>query len=124
MAPFLFGARNSPRFILRYPFKVALMLIQYLGYEAVSDVRTYSFRVVDSLKNEREFTVKIVNQTLLDNHFKCQDVPDLCFAKLKKELATETQDQLLPSVLTVSNDDFRKYIEDHYFATRKNPKPS
>ena len=95
------------------------MLIQYLGYEAISDVRTYSFRVVDSLKNEREFTVKIVNQTLLDNHFKCQDVPDLCFAKLKNELAVETQDQLLPSQMTVSNAELRKYMEDHYPAKRK-----
>ena len=95
------------------------MLIQYLGYETISDERTYSFRVVDSLKNEREFIVKIVNQTLLDNHFKCQDVPDLCFAKLKHELAVETQDQLLPSQMTVSNADLRNYIEDHYPAKRK-----
>jgi len=97
------------------------MLIQYLGYETISDVRTYSFRVVDSLKNEREFTVKIVNQTLLDNHFKCQDVPDLCFAKLKNELAVETQDRLLPSQMTVSNAELRKYMEDHYPAKRKSP---
>ena len=99
------------------------MHIQYLGYESISDARTYAFRVIDSLKNEREFTVKIINQTLLDNHFKCQDVPDLCFAKLKNELAGETQDQLLPSQMTVSNSDFRKYIEDHYPAKRKPIKP-
>jgi hypothetical protein len=99
------------------------MHIQYLGYESISDARTYSFRVIDSLKNEREFTVKIVNQTLLDNHFKCQDVPDLCFAKLKSELASETQDQLLPSQMMVSNADFRKYIEDHYPARHRPPKP-
>jgi hypothetical protein len=99
------------------------MLIQYLGYQTVSNARTYSFRVVDSQKNEREFTVQIINQTLLDNHFKCQDVPDLCFAKLKSELAGETQDQLLPSQMTVSNAEFHKYIEDHYPAKRKPIKP-
>jgi hypothetical protein len=99
------------------------MLIQYIGFQTISDLRTYSFRVVDSLKNEREFTVEIPNQTLIDNHFKCQDVPGLCFAKLKSELAFETQDQLLPSQMTVSNADLRKYIEDHYPAKRKPPKP-
>jgi len=95
------------------------MLIQYLGYQSISDARTYSFRVIDPLRNEREFTVKIINQTLLDNHFKCQDVPDLCFAKLKKELAVETQDCLLPSQLAISDADFRQYIEAHYPTKRK-----
>ncbi len=99
------------------------MLIQYLGYQSIRDTRTYSFHVIDSQKNRREFTVEIRNQVLLDNHFKCQDAPDLCFAKLKSELAGETEDQPLPSQLTVSDAEVHKYIQDHYPPKRKSPKP-
>jgi len=97
----------------------SLMLIQYLGYESISDTRTYSFRVIDSLKNEREFTVEISSQSLLDHHFKCQDVPDLCFAKLKNDLADETQEHLLPSHMTISAAELHKYVENHYPPKRK-----
>jgi hypothetical protein len=99
------------------------MLIQYLGYQSILDARSYSFRVIDSLRNEREFTVEIRNQVLLENHFKCQDAPGLCFAKLKSELAAETEDQRLPSQMTVSGAELNKYIQDHYPAKRKSPKP-
>jgi hypothetical protein len=99
------------------------MIIQYLGYESKLNARSYSFRVVDVLMKEREFKVNIKNQSLLDNHFKCQDVPDLCFSKLKHDLTSETQEHALPLRMTVSDAEFQKYIEVHYPSKRSLIKP-
>ena len=99
------------------------MRIQYLGYQPNLNVRTYSFRVVDDLTREREFTLSIKHQSLMANHFKCQDVPDLCFCKLKQELSFETLEQTLPLQMTVSEAELQKYRQEHYPAKRKLSQP-
>jgi hypothetical protein len=52
------------------------MFIQNLGHQPTLDIRTYSFRVVDSPDKPREFAMSIKN-SLLSNNFKYQDAPDL-----------------------------------------------
>jgi hypothetical protein len=99
------------------------VLIQYLGYQARRKVRTYGFRVVEVGREEREFTLSVPSQSLLDNHFKCQDVPGLCLAKLKEELSSETPDHAVPLQLTLSGAELRKYVETHYPAQGKPFKP-
>ena len=94
------------------------MIIQYLGYQATLDVRTYSFRVVDFPSKEREFAVSIKN-SLMSKNFKYQDAPDLCFSKLKHDLALETPQSPLPSQMKITDADLRKYEEDHYPAKGK-----
>ncbi len=94
-------------------------MIQYLGYESKLNVRTYAFRVVDLLMKEREFTLSVNNKSLMENHFKWQDVPDLCFSKLKHALSSETQEHALPSKMIVSDAELQKYIQDHYPPRRK-----
>ena len=74
---------------------------------------------MDAEKREREFTLSIPNQALIANRFKCQDVPDLCFSKLKQELSCETQGQVVPLQMTISEAELQKYIEDRYPAKRK-----
>ena len=87
------------------------MLIQSLGYRAQSNTRTDSFRVVDAGRKEREFTLSVPNQSLVGNQFKCQDVPDLCFAKLKEELGLETEEHAVRSQMTVSEAEFAGIIQ-------------
>jgi hypothetical protein len=87
------------------------------------NVRTYSFRVVDAERKEREFILSIPNQSLMANHFKCQDVPDLCFSKLKQELSCETEEQAVPLQMTISEAELQKYIQERYPAKRKLFKP-
>jgi hypothetical protein len=79
--------------------------------------------VVEAGKPEREFTLSVPSQSLLDNHFKCQDIPALCFAKLKEELSSETPEHAVPLQLTVSGAELRKYVETHYPAKGKLFKP-
>jgi hypothetical protein len=95
------------------------MRIQYLGYVLKSNAHAYSFRVVDSLTKERKFTVTVPNQPLTDTHFRWQNIPDLCFCKLKEGLSFETQACPLPLQLTVSGAELQKYVEEHYPAKRK-----
>jgi hypothetical protein len=71
------------------------MIVQYLGCQPALDVRTYSFRVVDFPSKEREFAVSIKNSSM-SNNFKYQDAPDLCFSKLKHDLALENPEALYP----------------------------
>ena len=94
------------------------MMIQYLGYQTTLDVRTYSFRGVDLPSKEREFAVSIKN-SLMSKNFKYQDAPDLCFSKLKHDLALETPQSPLPSQMKITDADLRKYEEDHYPAKGK-----
>ena len=89
------------------------MRIQYLGYVLKSNAHAYSFRVVDSLTKERKFTVSVPNQSLTDTHFRWQNIPDLCFCKLKPGLSLETLACPLPLQMTVSESELRKYIEEH-----------
>ena len=97
------------------------MIIQYLGYQPKLEIRTYSFRVVDSPDKQREFAMSIKN-SLLTNNFKYQDAPDLCFSKLKHDLALENPESPLPSQMKITDEDLRRYKEDHYPAKRKLPR--
>jgi len=98
-------------------------MIQYVGYESTLNVRTYSFRVIDLSMKTREFRLSVNSESLMEHHFKCQDVPDLCFSKLKQELSSETQEYILPLKMVVSNGELQKYVQDHYPAKRKPTKP-
>ena len=78
---------------------------------------------MDAERKEREFILSIPNQSLMANHFKCQDVPDLCFSKLKQELSCETEEQAVPLQMTISEAELQKYIQERYPAKRKLFKP-
>jgi hypothetical protein len=88
--------------------------IQYLGFEQDPKYRTYAFRVVETLKQDREFQLSVETQALATSKFKFQDVPDLCFSKLKRDLASETAEQIVPLRIRVSEADLKQYIADHY----------
>ncbi len=88
--------------------------IQYVGYQPQLNTRTYTFRVLEALVEAREFRVSIGTEALLNSKFKDQDIPDLCFAKLKHDLTFETSENPLPLRFTVSDAELRRYVEEHY----------
>ncbi len=90
------------------------MNIQFLGFEQNLQCRTYSFRVIETLKQDREFQLSVDHQSLASSRFKFQDIPDLCFSKLKRDLAFETTEQIVPLRIRVSEDELKQYIADHY----------
>jgi hypothetical protein len=61
--------------------------VQYVGFEAKALVREYSFLVRQALNETREFTLTIVNEAFNSRRVRYQDAPDICSAKLHRELA-------------------------------------
>ena len=90
------------------------MMIQYLGYEENDSARTCIFRVFSTVQSERQFELSAKIPLLKEYEFKIQDLPDLCFSRLKNELSTETEQRVPPLQMTVSANELKHYIEDHY----------
>ena len=97
--------------------------LQYVGYQPQSNLRTYTFRVIEALVETREIKVSVKNEALLNSKFKYQDIPDLCFAKLTHDMSVETEQQPLPLQFTVSDMELRRYVEEHYPAKARPAKP-
>lgn len=61
--------------------------VRYLGFECTSAGRDYSLRVDDG-GEPRRFTVTIPTEAFASRKARFQDAPELCFARLQRELAT------------------------------------
>ena len=94
------------------------MNIQYLGFTQDLKCRRYSFRVIETLKPDREFQLSVENQAVAACKFKFQDIPDLCFSKLKRDLASENC-EFVPLRSSVSETELNQYISDHYPSKQK-----
>jgi hypothetical protein len=71
---------------LKKPVPVRPAAIRYLGFECTSAGRAYQLRV-DGTGDPRVFTVTIPNAAFESRKARFQDAPDLCFARLQRELA-------------------------------------
>ncbi|HEV2494459.1 MAG TPA: hypothetical protein VG204_15460 [Terriglobia bacterium] len=83
--------------------------IQYLGFELKPRGRVYSYRVLNTKSEAREFTLTISNQAFLDSNVPYQDAASLCYQKLQRELVTETAERPLPNHYTISAQDLDDY---------------
>ena len=63
------------------------LIIQYVGFEAKSLVREYTFNVREAAGDAREFTLTIPNEAFNSRRARFQDAPDICSLKLQVELA-------------------------------------
>jgi hypothetical protein len=71
--------------ILKKPLPGKPASIRYLGFECTSEGRAYSLRVDDG-GEVRLFTVTIETAAFDGRKARFQDAPELCFARLQKEL--------------------------------------
>ncbi|MGH9427432.1 MAG: hypothetical protein ACRD2L_14160 [Terriglobia bacterium] len=95
------------------------MNIQYLGFEQDVKFRRYSFRVIETLKENREFQLSVENQAVVACKFKFQDIPDLCFSRLKRDLASEEAGEFVALQSFVSEMELNQYIAEHYPSKKK-----
>jgi hypothetical protein len=63
------------------------LYVEYVGFKAKALVREYSFLVRGAAIRTREFTLTIVNDAFKPHGVRYQDAPDICSAKLHRELA-------------------------------------
>ena len=90
------------------------MLIQYVGFIVSRASRSYNFRVIDRPGEEREFTMNVALESFRLTALKFQDGPDLCFARLKRELADEAVTPHAKTAVSISEQDIQIYIEHQY----------
>ena len=90
------------------------MLIQYLGFIVAQGSRCYNFRVIDRPGDEREFTINVALESFRLTALKFQDGPDLCFTRLKRDLASEAEPPQTNTDVTISEQDIQSYIDQQY----------
>jgi hypothetical protein len=90
------------------------MSIQYVGFDVAASARIYNFRVIDALREAREFTVKIQSRAFRAARLKLQDGPAICFARLKQELQGETQELRAKVHLNIEELEIQEYLERYY----------
>jgi hypothetical protein len=65
------------------------LIVQFVGYEVSHLVREYRFSVREANSEPREFTLTIANAAFDGRRARYQDAPDICSARLRRELAAD-----------------------------------
>jgi hypothetical protein len=89
------------------------MTIQYTGFQLKPRGRDYNYRVVNPKSEIREFTLTISNQAFAARQVPYQDGADLCYQKLRRDLAAETVDTPVPRHHTISSQELEEYRVRH-----------
>ena len=66
--------------------------VQYVGFEAKTLVREYSFLVRQASSETRECSITIVNEAFTSHRLSYQDAPNICSLKLHRELGAFSND--------------------------------
>jgi len=90
------------------------MYIQYVGFNVVASSRTYSFHVIDTPEEAREFTVRVQAEAFRPTRLQLQDGPGITFTRLEHELQGETPESRAESHLSIGEPDIQDYLERHY----------
>jgi hypothetical protein len=90
------------------PAPVRPLSLRYLGFECTSQGRTYRVRV-EGPGDPREFALTIPSGAFEARQVRFQDAPDLCFARLQRELASNTElpDGLELAITRAELDEYR-----------------
>jgi hypothetical protein len=63
------------------------IIVQFVGFQAKSQAREYTFTVRERETEPREYTITIGNEAFDSRRVRYQDAPDICSHKLHRELA-------------------------------------
>jgi hypothetical protein len=94
---------------LKRPIAVRPLSLRYMGFECTSEGRAYRLRV-DGPGEPRLFTVTIPNAAFESRKARFQDAPELCFARLQRELGSNADlpDGLVLVLTPVEIDEYRE----------------
>ena len=100
---------SAPEALPRKPVLVRPPSIRYLGFECTGEGRAYRLRV-DGTGDPRLFTVTIPNAAFEARKARFQDAPELCFARLQRELLqnAELPDGLELAITPTELDEYRE----------------
>ncbi|HKV04261.1 MAG TPA: hypothetical protein VJO53_04040 [Candidatus Acidoferrales bacterium] len=63
------------------------VIVQFVGFQAKSFAREYTFTVREPETEPREYILSIANEAFDSRRVRYQDAPDICSHKLHRELA-------------------------------------
>ncbi len=86
--------------------------VQYVGFEAKTLVREYSFLVRQASSETREFAITIVNEAFTSHRLSYQDGPQICSIKLHRELGTFSNDPA-QTHYRISEAELTEYRDSH-----------
>ncbi len=86
--------------------------VQYVGFEAKTLVREYSFIVRRGLNETSEFTLTIRNEAFGSHRVRFQDAPEICSLRLHRELAV-FGDHPPQANYSISETDLEDYRSSH-----------
>jgi hypothetical protein len=101
---------NAPDTVpFKKPAVARPITIRYMGFECTSEGRSYRLRV-DGVGDPRLFTVTIPNEAFESRKARFQDAPELCFARLQRELGSnaELPDGLELAITPAELDEYRE----------------
>jgi hypothetical protein len=97
--------------------------VRYMGFQSTSEGREYTLRVDGQGDEPRLFVLVIPHEAFTSKEARFQDAPDLCFAKLQRELLGEN----VPtpgSRLVLTSADLAQYRETQTKRTpERKPRP-
>jgi hypothetical protein len=85
--------------------------IQYVGFDTAATARTYSFQVIDTPHEIRDFTVDVQSKAFQAARLQLQDGPAICLARLKQELQGETQESRALAHLNIEERDLQQFLD-------------
>ena len=95
------------------------VIMQFLGFTVKPLAREYRFVVREPSIEPREFTIAIANEAFTEHRLRFQDGPDICSAKLRRELLNGAN--LAPeSHFDLSNAELDDYQSSHSSPHRSN----
>src|SRR5271154_4074346 len=94
------------------------ILVQFVGFKSKEAVREYTFQVKEASAEPREFAVTIAHEVFITHRLSFQDAPDVCSARLRKELLA-ADNQPLESHFHITDDELDRYRDSHTPAKRK-----
>ena len=86
-------------------------VVRYMGFRATTQGREYTLRV-SGIEASRDFVLLISHQSFAEHEARFQDGPDVCSARLRRELAADPD--LLPGEsITLTTQDLLAYRNTH-----------
>lgn len=97
--------------------------LEYLGFKTEATGRQYTLRVRKPNGEFRDYTLAIALDAFTAHRARYQDAPEICFLKLRRELAA-SGDGVPAAFLKVSDADLEEYRSSHApKPPQRRPKP-
>ena len=87
--------------------------LRYLGMIPKPGHREYGFHVENEQKQARQIILTIDDLVFMEKHLKFQEAPDLCYQKMKSDLANEDKNGPIGSKVHVTPLDVARYRDSH-----------